>query len=50
MTPVAESPIQAWDRAISAETRLQQMFKILASTFGIVLVALLTWVVLLVVR
>jgi hypothetical protein len=50
MTPVAESRIQAWDRAISAETQLQQMFKILAGTLGIVLVTLLTWVVLLVVR
>jgi hypothetical protein len=50
MTPVAESRIQGWDRAISAETQLQQMFKILAGTLGIVLVTLLTWVVLLVVR
>jgi hypothetical protein len=50
MTSVSESGIQAWDVSIPVDPPLQQLVQILAGALGVVLVALLTWVVLLVVR
>jgi hypothetical protein len=50
MTSVPETPIQAWDRSFSVDVQLQRLVEILAGTLGVVLVALLAWVILLVVR
>jgi hypothetical protein len=50
MTTFNESSIQPWDESISVDTRAQRVMNILAAQVGIAMVALLTWVVLLVVR
>jgi hypothetical protein len=50
MTSFTESSVQPWDEPNSVDARAQRVAGILAAQVGIAMVALLTWVVLLVVR